>query len=111
VDEAYAQARALLDHSPPVSASISRELLQGVLREHFEGRGQSLHDDMAGAAKSGGVSAGLAGKLDRLASGLASHPVHDRNPLMVVDVGRDEAELTLESLHGLLRHHFAGRGA
>ncbi|RNJ74665.1 MAG: DUF4145 domain-containing protein, partial [Thaumarchaeota archaeon S15] len=104
----YEQANAVLDASPEASAALARRCLQRVIRDHIGVKEARLYDEIKAVADSGSVPRHLAEGLYRIREigNLATHPAHDEQKGVIVDVSRDEAEWTLEVLEGLFKHCF-----
>lgn len=104
----YEQANAVFDASPEASAALARRCLQRVIREHMGVKAPRLYDEIKAVADSGSVPRHLAEGLNKIMEigGLATHPAHDEQKGVIVDVSRDEAEWTLEVLESLFKHCF-----
>jgi len=102
----YEQACAVLDASPAASAALARRCLQGLIRNHFKIKGERLYDEIKEVAGLKTLPPYLAEGLDRIREigNLASHPTHDAELGVIVNVEREEAEWTLEILESLFKH-------
>jgi len=102
----YEQACDVLDFSPAASAALARRCLQGLIHEHFKIKGKRLYDEIKEVAGLKTLPPYLAKGLDRVREigNLASHPTHDAELGVIVNVEREEAEWTLEILESLFKH-------
>lgn len=102
----YKEACAVLELSPAASAALARRCLQGLIHEHFKIREARLHDAIKKVTELSTLPPHLAEGLERIREigNLAAHPKHNERMGLIVDVGREEAEWTLEILESLFKH-------
>ena len=103
----YNEAAEVLPVSKKASASVSRRLLQHIIREKAVITKKTLNDEIYALVASGALPVYLADDLHALrASELAAHPTKDTNTVEVVEVEEGEAECCLYLLYLLMEFYF-----
>jgi hypothetical protein len=114
IEQDYVEATKVLSISLNASAALSRRCLQNILRKissletpKFPENG-SLYDEIEAVRDSKKIPPLTSDKLHavRELGNLAAHPLQDKYTNAIVEVKREEAELTLEIINELLDHYY-----
>jgi hypothetical protein len=107
--EEFNEALSIKDLSPKSSATLSRRLLQRILREHFNLKNKrDLKEEIEGFIKLADAPAYLTEAVDeiRVIGNYAAHPTKYQDTGEIVEVEPDEADWLLDVIEALLEFAF-----
>jgi hypothetical protein len=104
----FAEACAVLQHSPKASAALSRRCLQAILRDKAKTKSKDLFDQIEEVLASGTVPSHISSDLHavRNIGNFAAHTIKSTNSGAIVDVESGEAEWNLDVLESLFDFYF-----
>lgn len=105
----YEEACLIADLSPKASATLSRRCLQGMIRDFFKVKKDSLCDEICAIADLPGMSANQVSALNALRKigNIGAHPERDIN--LIVDVDEDEANLMISLIEFFIQNWYIQR--
>lgn len=104
----FAEACAVLPHSPKASAALSRRCLQALLKDKGKATKRDLNDQIDEVVGTGGIPSFIADNLHavRNIGNFAAHQIKSTNTGDIVDVEEGEAEWNLDVLESLFDLYF-----
>ncbi|HEV1284027.1 MAG TPA: DUF4145 domain-containing protein [Bryobacteraceae bacterium] len=104
----FAEACAVLPHSPKASAALSRRCLQALLKDKGKATKRDLNDQIDEVVGSGGIPSYIADNLHavRNIGNFAAHQIKSTNTADIVSVEDGEAEWNLDVLESLFDLYF-----
>lgn len=109
----FNESRSVLPISPKASATLSRRLLQTVLREHFKIKKKDLAEEIREFITNQSIPEEIRNYVDavRNVGNFAAHPIKYQNTAEIAEVEPGEAEWLLEVLETLFEYTFVQPGA
>lgn len=106
--ELYAEANSIVTTSPRASATLSRRLLQQIIRDEFHISKNTLHDEISEFVKLPQVPQNVKEVVDtiRQIGNWGAHPSRFANTNEIVEVEKGEADWLLDIIEDILDFYF-----